>query len=82
MASAPGKAYRNGLSLVEAVQRFGDEQGVESMFIDARWPKWGCLPQVRVSEHPIAGNPQTSAVPLPRLPQRLQRQNWHSHGWV
>ena len=38
MASrAPGKHYRNGMSLVEAVRAFDDEIAVERMFIDARW---------------------------------------------
>ena len=36
---APGKHYRKGMTLVEAVQRFSDEAEVEQMFIDARWPK-------------------------------------------
>ena len=36
--SAPGKAYRKGLTLVEAVQLFSDEDAVERMFIEARWP--------------------------------------------
>lgn len=36
--SAPGKAHRKGITLVEAVQRFQDEREVEKMFIDARWP--------------------------------------------
>ena len=34
---APGKHYRNGLTIIEAVQHFADEQTVEQMFIDARW---------------------------------------------
>ena len=36
---APGKHYRKGLTLVEAVQRFFDEALVEQMFINARWPE-------------------------------------------
>ena len=35
---APGKHYRKGLSLVEAVQQFSDERKVESMFVETRWP--------------------------------------------
>ena len=34
----PGKHYRKGLSLVEAVKQFSDESAVERMFIEARWP--------------------------------------------
>ena len=41
--SAPGKAYRKGITLVEAVQLFSDEEAVEEMFINARWPNGvGC----------------------------------------
>ena len=33
-----GKSYREGISLVEAIQEFSDEAAVEQMFIEARWP--------------------------------------------
>ena len=37
--SAPGKAHRKGITLVEAVQMFtGRAKAVEKMFIEARWP--------------------------------------------
>ena len=42
---APGKSYRNGITLVEAVQRFSDEQAVEKMFIDSRWPDGVACPK-------------------------------------
>ena len=42
---APGKYYRKGLTLVEAVQRFSDEAEVERMFIDARWPNGIACPR-------------------------------------
>ncbi len=35
---APGKHYRESISLVDAVKRFSDEESVEKMFIEARWP--------------------------------------------
>ena len=35
---APGKHYRKGMSLVEAVNAFADEARAEQMFIEARWP--------------------------------------------
>ena len=34
----PGKSYRKGITLLEAIQQFSDEAAVERMFIDARWP--------------------------------------------
>ena len=36
--AAPGKAYRTGISLVEAVQMFSKEDTAESWFIETRWP--------------------------------------------
>ena len=36
---APGKHYRIGLSLVEAVQKFSDEADAETWFIAQRWPE-------------------------------------------
>lgn len=36
--SAPGKSYRKGISLVEAVNRFGDEAEAEAWFVARRWP--------------------------------------------
>ena len=35
---APGKHYRKGISLVEAVEMFADEQIAEAWFIEQRWP--------------------------------------------
>ena len=35
---APGKHYRIGISLVDAVKRFSDEVEAERLFVDARWP--------------------------------------------
>ena len=35
---APGKSFRKGITLIEAVQQFSDEQAVEKLFIDTRWP--------------------------------------------
>ena len=36
--NAPGKAYRKGISLVEAVHRFGDDTEAEKWFVSRRWP--------------------------------------------
>ena len=35
---APGKHYRKGLSLIQAVQRFGDDEFTKRWFIEQRWP--------------------------------------------
>ena len=36
--SAPGKHYRKGISIVQAVELFSDPDFTESWFIDQRWP--------------------------------------------
>ena len=38
MASAPGKHYRRGISLIDAVKKFGTEEAAEGWFIEQRWP--------------------------------------------
>ena len=35
---APGKSYRKGISLIEAVSEFGDEEKAEAWLIAQRWP--------------------------------------------
>lgn len=35
---APGKHFRTGMTLVQAVREFAAEDAVERMFIEARWP--------------------------------------------
>ena len=35
---APSKHFRNGITLVEAVRKFSDEEAVEKMFVETRWP--------------------------------------------
>ena len=35
---APGKAHRKGISLVQAMRQFGDEQAAEAWFVQRRWP--------------------------------------------
>lgn len=35
---APGQSHRKGISLVQAVQTYADEETVERLFTEARWP--------------------------------------------
>ena len=37
--SGPGKSYRKGISLIEAVQKFSDEQKANAWFVERRWPE-------------------------------------------
>lgn len=36
--NAPGQHYRKGISLIEAVQKFGDDASAEAWFVSRRWP--------------------------------------------
>ena len=38
MAKAPGKAHREGISLIEIMRRFPDDATAEAWFIERRWP--------------------------------------------
>ena len=34
----PGKSYRKGISLIEAVEKFGNEEAAHEWFVERRWP--------------------------------------------
>ena len=36
--NAPGKHYRKGISLIEALQQFGDDAKAEAWIVERRWP--------------------------------------------
>ena len=44
VGKAPGKAYRTGMSLVQAVNQFSNEVNVEAMFVESRWPEGVACP--------------------------------------
>ena len=51
----PGKSYRKGITLIQAVETFGDEAQAEAWFIKQRWPDRMACPNcgsVNVSERP------------------------------
>ena len=37
--NAPGKHYRKGISLIQALRQFGDDAKAEAWFVSRRWPK-------------------------------------------
>ena len=45
MAKAPGKWFRKGMTLIEIVKFCEDEEAVEKMFIEARWPNGVACPK-------------------------------------
>ena len=42
----PGKSYRKGITLIQAVETFGDEAQAEAWFIKQRWPNQYGLSQL------------------------------------
>ena len=38
-SNGPGKSYRKGISLIKALQQFGDDSQAEAWFVSRRWPK-------------------------------------------
>ena len=55
MAKGPGKAGRKGMTLVEAVEFFSDEEKVEELFAESRWPDGVACPtcgSLGVTERP------------------------------
>ena len=51
----PGKSFREGITLIEAVKQFGDEEAAEDMFIEARWPNGVACPKcgsLNIQERP------------------------------
>ena len=43
--NAPGKHYRTGMSLIDAVTMLSDERVAEGLFIETRWPNGVCCPR-------------------------------------
>lgn len=41
---APGKHYREGLSIIELLDMFPDEASAEAWFVNLRWPNHICCP--------------------------------------
>lgn len=42
--TGPGKSYRKGISLIDAVKQFSDEADAEAWFIEQRWPNGVACP--------------------------------------
>ncbi|MCY4583850.1 MAG: IS1595 family transposase [Chloroflexi bacterium] len=38
MQTGPGKAYRRGISLLDAMREFGDDEKANAWFVSQRWP--------------------------------------------
>ena len=59
--SGPGKSYRKGISLMEAVQRFSNEAEAEAWFVEQRWPNGIACPRCGS----LKVKPRASRKPMP-----------------
>ena len=73
----PGKSFRQGITLIEAVKQFGDEEAAEVMFIEARWPDGVACPgcgSLNVQERLRASHsPSVAAIAARTLVSRRTR---------
>ena len=76
---APGKAFRQGLSIIELFDMFPNDRAAEQWFKRIRWPHGPCCPDCG-SLHVV---PCKDRKPMPYrvqgLPAPLQRPEGHGH---
>ena len=75
MSKAPGKHYRKGMSLVEAVKKFSDESAAEAWFVEQRWPQGITCPRCEKLQGEAKAKPKAHALPLCRLSEVFQRED-------
>ena len=78
---APGKAHREGLTLVELMDMFPTEEGAAEWFEIGRLASRSPLFQMRLPAHPRSVSP-LHAVLVRRLPVVFQRQDGDGHAGV
>ena len=74
---APGKHYPMGISLVEIARMFPDDAAAEDWIVKTRWPDGVRCPHCDAAKNPGSQDAQAAAVPLPSLPEALQRADQH-----
>ena len=74
MVKAPGKANRNGISLTELFEMFPDDEAAERWFVESRWPDGIRCVFCEGRRHRYVRLASDPTVPLPGLPQAVQRQ--------
>ena len=61
---APGKHYREGMSVVQLMDMFPNEDSAHDWFVDQRWGKTGChWPALWVGSHQAKQAPVHVLVP-------------------
>ena len=72
---APGKHYRRGITLMDAVKRFDTEEKAEAWFIEQRWPNGVACPHCGERQSGRDCHSQADAVSMQGLPQALLHQD-------
>ena len=80
--NAPGKAYREGITLLQLADRFPTEESAVQWFEGVVWSGEAGLRALRLSRHVRDQERQAHAVSVPRLQAVLQRENGNAHGVV
>ena len=77
--TGPGKAYRKGLTLVDVIRMFPDDQTAEAWIAGIRWPT-ARVPPLRARRCVASDGAQDDAVSVPRegVPQVVLGA--HRHG--
>ena len=82
MAAAPGKAHREGISLVQLMDMFPDEAAAREWFETARWGDQRVCPRCGSANTKPVPSGKPNALPLRRVPAVFQRENRHRHAVV
>ena len=74
-----GKHHREGLTVIQLLRFFPNDRAAEKWFEEQRWPEERCCPDCGFGQHCEDEEPETHALPVPRLPETLQRPQGHGH---
>ena len=64
---APGKYFRKGISLIEIMRMFPDDDAAEQWYIEGRWPNGPYCPYCGLIQRPVQHQAQDDDPSLPRL---------------
>ena len=62
--NAPGKHYRKGITLMDAVKRFDTEEKAEEWFVAQRWQDGVICPFCESARVSAVGQPEAPALPV------------------
>ena len=79
--TGPGRAHRKGITLLELMDLFPDDDSAERWFASIFWPDGGRCPACG-SGNPDPAHAQAPALPLPPVPQGLLDQDRHLDAWL